>query len=287
MDKPIIKFGISQQEFKEVIDFICLAKGIDVGSYRQNFVYRRLWTRLAATQSKNCSNYLGILRTNPSELERLLDALSINVSEFFRNPEVFEAFGKTVLPELLKKKEYLGSRSIRVWSAGCAYGQEAYSLAILIKEALENRRHFIAKIWGTDVDKDALEKAKKAEYGGVLLKDVKKEVLEKYFISGYNGLYKLKDSIKNTVVFQQHNLFTDKPLKYMDIIFCRNTLIYFNRQQQEVLFNKFYHSLKPEGYLVIGQVESVWHQKMFRLIDLRRRIYQKQEIGDSGLVKRR
>lgn len=277
MDKLIIKFETNHRELKKITDFIFAAKGVDLSSYRQSFVYRRLWTRMAAQRSVCYDTYFNLLKNSPDELDKLLDAISINVSEFFRNPDVFEAFRKTVLSELLQRKERLGNKTIRVWSAGCAIGQETYSLAILIKEELEGRERFTVRIWGTDVDKDALEIAKKAEYGSALLKNVSKEILEKYFVSGYNGLYKLKDEIKRMVSFEQHNLITEPALKHMDIVFCRNMMIYLTRQQQETLFDKFYNSLNHKGYLVIGQVEVAWNKNLFKPVNLRSRIYQKSD----------
>jgi chemotaxis methyl-accepting protein methylase len=164
---------------------------------------------------------------------------------------------------------------IRIWSAGCASGQEAYSLAILINELLGGSDRFLVKIWATDVDNDALERAKKGEYDTRDFKEVDKKLLEKYFDPVYNDRYALKEDIKRLVRFEKHNLITDKGLKFMDIIFCRNVMIYFNRVQQELLLNKFYESLNSKGYLVLAKVESIWDKELFITIDPLQKIYQK------------
>lgn len=274
------RFETNHRELKKIIDFIFVTRGMDLSSYRQSFIYRRLWSRMSATESVTYTGYGGLLESSPLELDRLLDALSINVSEFFRNPEVFAHFKKLALSELVRRKEATGNKAIRVWSAGCSTGQETYSLAIVINEQLEGRQDFTVRIWGTDIDKDALEKARKAEYSYALLRNLDKEIIEKHFVSGYNDAYVLTDGIRRMVRFEEHNLITDPPLKHMDVIFCRNMMIYLTRPQQETLFKKFFNSLKPGGYMVLGQVEVVWDRNLFKCIDPRRKIYQKPELDE-------
>lgn len=266
---------VSHRELKKFLDFIYASKGIDLNAYRENFLSRRLYVRMLATKAKDYLDYAELIKTDPVELNNFFDALSINTTDFFRNPDVFASFQRNVLTELIQRKQADKNRSIRIWSAGCAAGQEAYSLAILIREKLLRKSGFRVSILGTDVDNDVLEKANKAEYKLSLLKNVRKEVLEKYFIPRYNNSYCLKKKITGMVRFRRHNLIEDPPLKFTDIVFCRNVLIYLNPQQQDVLFNKFCQSLNPEGYLVIGKVETIRNKDLFKAVDLGRKIYKK------------
>ena len=254
-------------------------KGIDLSSYRANFLQRRLRSRMIATKSEGLFNYFSILKREPDEYKRFLGALSINVTEFFRDPDVFDLFRKNCLKEVIEKKESTRHEIIRIWSAACASGEEAYSLAIIIMEELKNRiDNFKIRIWGTDIDKDALEVAKKGEYSLRSLKEVGAETLNRCFTNAGEGLYRLNGKVKETVKFAQHNLVVDAPLKYLDAIFCRNVMIYLRRQQQESLFEDFYNALNPKGYLVIGKVESILGdpKDLFIPVDLNKKIFQKR-----------
>jgi chemotaxis protein methyltransferase CheR len=272
--------GLKEEDVKWFLSFILQKKRIDLSSYRQKFLMRRLSFRMSATHTNNYQDYIHLLIRDHDEFNRFLDTLSINVSKFFRDREVFDTFRKVALAEIIQRKKKTNQRTIRAWSAGCAYGEEAYSLAILIKEELKARGdNFVVKILATDVDSDALQKAKIAEYEPNSIKEVNKQQLEDYFIPLDNGNYKLKEEMKQMVVFAKHNLIGDPPLKFMDIIFCRNVLIYIRRQEQEQLFKKFNQALNPKGYLVIGKVEILWDylRSAFTTVDVSERIYQKQE----------
>jgi len=270
-----IKGFLTDEQFTTVLLHINKLRGIDLCQYRRNFVYRHLNFRLQETGLNNHLDYINFIKENPKEIDNFLDALSINVTHFFRDPEVFGIFKEKVLKELLERKKNTERGLIRVWSAGCASGQEAYSLAIMFNEALGGNAECVLRIWATDVDSDALERAKKAEYESKDLKEIDKKLLEKYFEPVYNNRYGLNPEIKRMVRFDKHNLITDEGLKFMDVIFCRNVMIYFNRQQQQVLLNKFYNSLNAKGYLVTAKVESIWDKDCFVPIDPLQKIYQK------------
>ena len=267
---------------KELNAFLCSLekfKGVDLSSYRENFLQRRLRSRMIATKSESLFHYLRILKKEPDEYKRFLGALSINVTEFFRDPDVFDLFRKNCLKDVIEKKEACRHEIIRIWSAACASGEEAYSLAIIITEELKTKiDNFKIRIWGTDIDKDALEDAKNAEYGPHSLKEVGVETLNRCFTNAGEGLYRLNGKVKEIVKFTQHNLITDAPLKYLDAIFCRNVMIYLKRQQQESLFENFYNALNPKGYLVIGKVESILGapKDLFIPVDLNKKIFQKR-----------
>lgn len=276
---PTIHMDLNEQDLKTALSFILAAKGIDLSSYRKSFFLRRLRYRIQVTRSENCLSYINLIDKNNDEFNRFLDTLAINVTEFFRDPDVFACFKKVVLPEIIRRKKSTEQRVISIWSAGCASGEEAYSLAILLKDGLAKKDNFIVKIWGTDMDNETLDEARKAEYKLDKLKEVDKGQLEKYFIRLGNGTYKLKEEIRQMVKFTKHNLISDSLLSFMDIIFCRNVMIYLNHQQQEILFKKFNQSLNPKGYLVIGKVEVIWSnlKSLFVPVELYQKIYQKVE----------
>lgn len=268
--------NITDKDFAKVITFIHQKKGLDLSTYRQTFVLRRLRAHFLMTKTKNYLEYIDLFNRSPDEFNKFLDTLGINVTEFFRDAEVFTAFRKLAIPELIKRKDAGNNRLIRVWSAACATGEESYSLAILLREELLGKSGFSVRILGTDMDKTALEKAVKAEYKANDLKKLDKKTLEKYFIPVYNNVYQLKDEIRQMVKFQQHNLITEEPLKFMDIIFCRNMMIYLNREQQQIMCRKFCESLNSGGYLVAGKVENIWDRELFNTVDLREKIYQRK-----------
>jgi chemotaxis protein methyltransferase CheR len=264
-------------ELSRVLKFISDRKGIDLCSYRQNFCFRHLRSRMRDAGIATGLDYVSYIKRNPGEIDRFLDELSINVTHFFRDREVFRAFEQKALPLILEKKTDPEKSLIRVWSAACASGQEPYSLAIMLTEALQARKNIVVKIWATDVDADALARAQEGLYEERDLREVDKKLLEKYFEPVYNGKYSVREDIRSLVRFEKHNLITDPALKFMDIIFCRNVMIYFAREQQEILLEKFHNALNSRGFLVLAKVESVWGKDSFSNFDLYNKIYRKAD----------
>lgn len=248
-------------EERELDLFLIYAKkyrGLDLNSYRKSFLLRRFKARFRAKGANNFPEYLRVIKREPQEWNNLLNNLSINVSEFFRDPEVFIYFKEYCIPELIKKQKEKGMGIISCWSCGCSYGEEPYSLAIIFKEFLrEKGEKIFIKIWGTDVDEDALRKAKEAQYAKPALNKVDKKILEDYFIPLPDDTYTVKDEIKKLVVFKKQNLLMDKPLNFMDAIFLRNVRIYFRQPQAEKVLMDIVGSLKKDGYLVLGKAETM------------------------------
>ena len=260
---------------KKITDFIFQQKELDLESYRKNFLIRRLSLRLQATKSESAQEYLKLLREDPREINQFLDHLSINVTEFFRDPDVFEAFRKTALRDILARKQGACRRVLRIWSAGCASGQEAYSLAIVAALELGEKSDLRVKIWGTDIDEAALEEARKGEYEAQSLQKIDKRLLAKYFIPIDNNSYRISDKIRQMVEFKKCNLADEPPFKLLDAIFCRNVMIYLSRPQKDDLFSRFHYLLNPGGYLVLSKVETLWEKNKFLTILPKEKIYQK------------
>ncbi len=260
-----------------LLDKIFIARGIDFSRYRREILKRRIALRIHANNLYSYYEYIDFLLKNPKEYDKLFDILCINVSEFFRDPEVWIAI-KYLLENLLRKKIQNKDTSLRIWSAGCAKGEEPFSIAILLKEITQNIPwSYHSEIIATDIDKGCLKAASTAEYAKESLRNVDEKTLTTYFIAAQNK-YRLKEEIKNKVTFLYQDLISKEPVEQTDIILCRNVFIHFDRSLQSQLLDKFYKSLKKNGYLIMGKVETILDQakETFQKIDFNSIIYQKK-----------
>lgn len=252
-------------------------KGLDFSGYRSACLKRRIDTRLRAHQLENYNEYLQFLSKNPQEYDELLNVATINVSEFFRDKEAWQFVEKNIIPALIQQKETKNKRIIRLWSAGCSSGEEAYTLAILFHEILQAKiTDFNIKIYGTDIDKDSLKKAKNGCYQSSSIKNIPTGLLKKYF--DYDGKqYKVKDEIQALTHFQNKDLILSEPLELIDFVICRNVLIYFTKELQAKIMAKFNSALQPNGYLMLGKTESFgpFMEGYFKSYNSSERIYQK------------
>ena len=220
--------------------------------------------------------YISELKRQPQEWVNFLNALSINVSEFFRDPEVFQYFKEYCIPEIIKKKKQNCERVIRCWSCGCSYGEEAYSLAMLFAESLQREsEEFLIKVRATDIEGKAIEKAKNGEYQKASLGKVDKRILKKYFSSLSSDEFKVNDQVKKLVTFQKQNINMDGFFNNMDVIFFRNVKIYFSEAESEKILSKLANSLRSGGYLVLGKVETIQSsiKDLFRTININNKIF--------------
>jgi chemotaxis protein methyltransferase CheR len=263
--------------FNRLVDKVTKNTGIDCNRYKRTYLRRGINARIRAKNLDSYSEYMRILDHDPEEYGRFLDGFTINVSEFFRDLDTFDSLRNNVIPSLLAYKKDSGRKIIRVWSAGCACGEETCSIAILLQDLMrEDLDTFVVSVYGTDVDKESLYKARRGVYEETSVKNVKKILIDKYF--DYDGRYRVKDDIKKITRFNYHDLLSGKFASYFDIIFCRNVLIYFSKEQKEILFNIFYDSLNNKGYLILGKTEvlSTETKRKFSVIDNRERVYQKE-----------
>jgi len=263
--------------FQLLLEKIKEDRGLDFRHYHQELLKRRVALRLRTNNIATYGEYLMLLMNNPEEYDKLFEVLYINVSEFFRDPEVWKMVA-SLLENLIRQKKGNADNSIRIWSAGCANGEEPYSIAIILKQLLvTNTTDFYAEIFATDIDKKALRAAEKAEYGLDSLKNLDKKLLKRYFHLE-DKLYRVKDEIKNMVTFQKQDLTSQELIKDVDVVLCRNVFIYFDRDLQEQLLMKFYRALKPNGYLIMGKAETLIREakEIFEEIDMASRIYKKR-----------
>lgn len=230
--------------------FLCQA-------YKEKCLRRRIAVRMRARGVHAYADYRALLTRDPDEYERLLAALTINVTKFFRNAEVWHALRDRVLPALFD----LRANDIRIWSAGCASGEEPYTVAMLVREHAEatgrlaDLRRF--SIMGTDIDREALASARRSEYSELALQETD-EVRRNRWFKAEAGHYKLDPAIRSMVRFQHHDLLSDAPLRKQHLIICRNVIIYFERGVQESLFQTFAEAILPQGFLILGKVETLF-----------------------------
>jgi len=224
---------------------------------------------------RNSSEYVNFLNSKPNEISSLYDSLSINVTKFFRDKQVWQFFMQKVIPNLLEVIK--PTDTIRIWSCGCASGEEPYSLAIMFNEALKNTNHKF-KILATDINLNSLREARTGVYTNDNLKNLDTRLITKYFKKIENDKYQIIEKIKNLVSFNVGDI-TTFPATYLDVVFCRNLLIYYGKDAQDLIFKKFYAVLKQNRFLVLGMDETLWGHKLqnsFFPISARDRIYQKK-----------
>lgn len=251
-----------EKELKSILKFLNDQRGFNFNGYRIPMLQRRLQKRVFATKSTSLQNYYEFLRENPTEMDNLIDVFTINVSHFFRNSLSFEYITKIIIPALVWDKEKENDNSLRLWSASCSFGEEPYSMAIILNEFFRKEDISIKlNIFATDIDKKALNRASEGYYNFESIKKVKYGIFEKHFTKE-GDRFKLDPEIMKMVKFSFHDLLDknrlvppDSIFGSFDMVLCRNVLIYFEPEYQKIIFNKLYKSLNPKGYLVLGEAE--------------------------------
>ena len=266
-----------ETEFTELKKIIKRKIGFNCEDYKQPHLKRRLAVRLRFTKSKSYKDYYNLLLKSAEEEKQLKETLTVNVTELFRNPEMFESVRTNVLAELIKSKGE--NRVLKIWSAGCSNGEEASSIAIMLREFLgASFKKYNISILCTDIDEDSLAKAEKAVFNPKTLEKISKERLDRFFVKTDNN-YMLNDELRKLLKVKHHDMISDPKLSGFDMIFCRNVTIYFEQKLQEILYMNFYNALNEGGYFVMGKTESLVGPvgSMFKAVDLKERIYRRKE----------
>jgi len=228
--------------------------GIDLTAYKENQLHRRILSLMSRIGVDSLDEYIKLLKKDKIQRQKFLDFITINVTEFFRNPDIFNDFEK------LLKNNYLNqSKSLKIWSAACSIGAEPYSISMILDDLSYGINH---KILATDIDNTILQRAKQGIYTYNEVKNVKKTYLSKYF-NIKDDKYIIDDKIKRNVTFKKHDLILDEYEKGFDIIICRNVVIYFNQDIKEKIYTKFSDSLKKGGLLFVGATESIYNYKEY------------------------
>jgi two-component system, chemotaxis family, CheB/CheR fusion protein len=260
--------------------------GIDFSGYKQSTLVRRLERRIGISQVKNSEQYLEYLRQTPQEIAAFSKDLLISVTRFFRDRDAFKALGGEIVPAIFANAAK--ARIIRIWVPGCATGEEAYSVAILLQEhAATLDEKYDIEIFSTDVNKETVAFAGTGTYPMSIAADVPADLLARYFVKTERG-YRISRSIRDQVVFAPHNILKDPPFTRMDLVSCRNLLIYLQGPAQRKVLSLFHFALRPQGYLFLGPSETVGeHQNAFEPVNAKARIFQKQDgatIATSEMI---
>jgi two-component system CheB/CheR fusion protein len=261
-----------QLSLHQLVSELANSRNLDLRGYKTTTLERRIRKRMAEVNTRGYSNYLEKIHQDPHEVDRLLNTILINVTEFFRDPQAWEAVRTEVLPGLLRAIK--PGDAFRAWCAGCASGEEPYSLAILISDFLRDKlADYDIKIYATDIDEEALTTARRGEYAAERLRRVRAEWRERYF-SGSTRL-RINREQRRLVIFGRSNLMLDAPISHCQLIVCRNLLIYFDTATQKQILGRMHYALEPGGVLFLGKAESKLSEShLFRPLNLRWRLFQ-------------
>jgi chemotaxis protein methyltransferase CheR len=256
------EFEFTDDDFNRIRSLIGLHTGISVSEAKRELVYSRLARRLRHLGINRFEKYCRLLETgDSSEVPQFINAVTTNLTSFFREIHHFHFLAEKVLSE-----QFLGNsreRKLRIWSAGCSTGEEPYSIAITASDCLRNKKGWDLKILATDIDSNVLDIAGKGIYPEERIRSLPSEMLQCYFKKGIGsnqGMVRVSEELKDVISFLQLNLLEPWPFKSpFDAIFCRNVVIYFDKQNQRTLFDRFANALRPEGYLFIGHSESLFN----------------------------
>jgi two-component system CheB/CheR fusion protein len=262
---------------KELIDIIAYERGVDLRSYKPTTLERRIRRRMSELSISTSADYIKRIRSDDREIKELLNTVLINVTQFFRDPQAWDFLYAEVLPVLLGRLR--PGDTFRAWSAGCASGEEPYSLAILIADILGSRSGSVdVKIYATDMDDDALTKARRGEYESEKLSRIRPEWRDRYFVE--SDRIRVTREIRRMVIFGKNNLLCDAPISHCNLVICRNVLIYFDVAAQKQIFRRLHYALEPNGVLFLGKSESkLSESRFFRPLHPRWRIFQRITEG--------
>ncbi|EPJ46931.1 MAG: MCP methyltransferase, CheR-type [Osedax symbiont Rs1] len=269
------EFDFTDKQFAKVKSDLYDYAGIVLADHKKSMAYNRLVRRLRALNLQSFDSYFNFIAANPVEINQFINALTTNLSSFFREKHHFDFIVSTIIPRIRASAQ----QRIRIWSAGCSNGEEAYSIAMSLTESLLSIDRYDIKILATDINSSVLETAQRGLYDIDRIKLLEPHLVRKYFIKGrgnYHGKVQIRPELQQMIHFKYLNLISEWPMQgQFDFIFCRNVMIYFNRQTQRQLILNLARYIQPEGYLFVGHSEALAHQQSdFKLIG--KTIYQHQ-----------
>jgi two-component system, chemotaxis family, CheB/CheR fusion protein len=266
-----------------LLDHLRDARGVDFTGYKRSSLTRRVRKRMDVVRAGSIEEYLALLERSDDELAALLDTILINVTSFFRDPETWDAVAEKVIPDILAARA--PGEPVRAWVAGCATGEEAYTVAMLLCEAMgEDDFRQRAKVYATDADHLALVEARRARYPAAALAEAPEGMAERYFVQD-GGHLVFRKELRRSVIFGAHNLVQDPPISRIDLLSCRNTLMYFTHQTQAHVLRQLRFALQPSGYLVLGRSEALaTRTNLFTPLDLKRRLFRRTQASKERLV---
>ncbi|HEX9288332.1 MAG TPA: CheR family methyltransferase [Anaeromyxobacteraceae bacterium] len=268
---------------EDILEKIRGARNFDFRNYKRATLQRRIERRMSERRCRSMSEYAELLDRAPEEYDALVSRMLIKVTSFFRDAETWDLIARKVLPPLIKKKQ--AGEELRIWSVGCATGEEAYSVAILVAEALGPAAATAnVKVFGTDVDEAAVAMARRGIYPRAAVEDLPKDRLARWFTQVPEG-WAVKKDIRRMVVFGVNNLVSDAPISRLDLLLCRNVFIYLDARLQKRVLSRFHYALRPDGVLVLGKSELIpFAANVFEPIDLQRRVYRRGSTNGRELL---
>ena len=274
--RPSEDSGAESRDFDALLDYLKRTRGFDFNAYKRPSLMRRVQKRMQGVNVSAFDQYIDYLEVHPEEFGQLFNVILINVTSFFRDDLAWDYLRDEVVPTLTAT-----GGMVRVWSAGCASGEETYSVAMLLAEAMgRDRFRERAKIYATDVDEQALNQARAATYTEKQVASVPRALVEKYFVQEADR-YVFDKDLRRSVIFGRHDLIQDAPISRVNLLICRNALMYFNAEAQSRILARFHFALAPGGVLFLGKAEMLLtHSQLFAPIDLRRRIFKKISKDD-------
>jgi chemotaxis protein methyltransferase CheR len=237
--------------FASLKRFIEHTLAIKCSNYKEDYIRRRLLSRMRSTGNESYEEYLAYLKSNPGELENLQNALTINVTEFFRDNDVYDSMKKDLLPALFNQRKRL-----RIWCAGCSTGEEPYSLAMIVADLMVQNPEISAQIFATDIDKVVLAKAQEGTFAPKAMVKLSESQIRRHFTRLPEGNYQVKPNLKELIRFRPHDLMSDVPVsRWLDLVICRNVTIYFTEKQKDELVKMFHMALVTGGFYIMGKTE--------------------------------
>lgn len=274
----------SEDALKKIFILLRAQTGHDFSQYKHNTIKRRVERRMAVHQVVDLARYVQFLQQTPVEVEALFRDLLIGVTNFFRDPEAFATLEATVIPRLFVNKA--PGAAIRVWVCGCSTGEEAYTIAILLQEQMEKlKSHYVLQVFATDIDSRAIEQARSGLYPASIAVDISSERLGRYFTPEVDGgAFRINKAVRDILIFSEQDIIKDPPFSKLDMISCRNLLIYLNGDLQKRLIPLFHYALNPDGILFLGTSESVGEfVDLFSVLDRHAKLYQRKEDPSNML----
>lgn len=279
--------NLNEELLRRILSHVRVRTGHDFSKYKRATILRRIARRMQVTRSETADAYYDALRDNHDEAQALLGDLLISVTSFFRDKEAFKTLELEVVPQLLHGKR--PDRALRVWVPGCATGEEVYSISMLLLEQASRRQDIrpTIQVFGSDIDTRALATARDGQYPAAIEADVSEDRLRRFFVREVDQ-YRVRQELRDLVLFANHSLLKDPPFSRIDLIACRNVLIYLDRELQELACGTFHYALNPHGFLMLGTSESADHQAgLFSTFDRKARIYQSLAVpGELRLLPR-
>jgi two-component system, chemotaxis family, CheB/CheR fusion protein len=271
-----------EQSLQRILQILRNVTGLDLRQYKQQTIRRRIGRRMVIRRIDSVADYARFLQIRPEEVRILHEDSLINVTRFFRDPEFWHSLSTQVLPSLFQNRS--PEKTVRIWCAGCATGEEAYSLTITVLEFLTaNGFDSTVQIFGTDASEDAIEMARTAIYPDSIIGEMSPERLRRFFVKVDRG-YQVSKRVRDCCVFARQNLASDPPFSHIDLLSCRNVLIYFNQSLQKQMIATFHYSLEPDGYLLLGMSESLRdYADFFNPFDRKNKVYSKINGVSSGV----